>query len=105
MWNIETEKMCNQHLLGEHVEMHMFVGCLSKNKSIQGYLDKKLIEVHNIEKRHSELVEEMKKRGFNHKSKLPGYKKIKLGKIDVRANKIDLRNRCKECRKMLGGAN
>ena len=39
MWNIKTEKMCNQHLLGEHVEMHMFVGTLNKNKSIQEQYD------------------------------------------------------------------
>lgn len=98
MWNIDTGKMCNQHLLGEHVEMHMFVGTLNKNKSIQGYLDKNLVEVHNIEKRHEKLTKEMEKRGFEHKSPLPKYKKSKLGKVDVHANKIDLRNRCRRCK-------
>jgi hypothetical protein len=101
MWNIEPKKMCRQHLLGEHVECHMFVGCLNKNKSIQGYIDKGLVEVHNIEKRHNKLVCEMKRRGFNHKSPLPKYKNKIAGKINSKMNTIELNKRCPECRKML----
>lgn len=98
MWNIKPERMCNQHLLGEHVEMHMFVGCINKKKSIQGYLNNNLVEVHNIKKRHNQLAKEMKKRSMNHKSELPNYKIIKSGKVNKRANKIELIKRCKNCR-------
>jgi hypothetical protein len=100
MWNIHPKKMCNKHLLGEHVECHMFVGCLNKNKNIQGYLDKGLVEVHNIKKRHNNLVKEMKARGFNHKSPLPKYKMKKAGKINAKKNFIELNKRCKECKKI-----
>lgn len=100
MWNIKPSKMCRQHLLGEHVEMHMFVGTLNKNKNIQGYLDKGLVEVHNIKKRHDELAKEMKKRGYNHKSNLPKYKVRRIGKVNVKENEKDLFKRCKECRKL-----
>jgi hypothetical protein len=98
MWNIKPEKMCNKHLLGEHVEMHMFVGTLNKNKSIQGYLNNGLVEVHNIRKRHNILANEMKKRKMNHGSELPSYKKQILGKVNIRENEKDLFNRCKNCR-------
>jgi len=97
MWNINPRKMCNQHLLGEHVEMHMFVGCLNKNKSIKGYLDKGLVEVHNIKKRHNQLVKEMKKRGMNHKSNLPSYKNKRIGNVNINKNEKDLFKRCKGC--------
>ena len=101
MWNINPKKMCRQHLLGEHLEMHMFLGTLKKKKSIKGYLDKGLVEVHNIKKRHDELVDEMKKRGYNHKSPLKKFKLDKIGNVNIKNNKIELIKRCKECRKLL----
>ena len=97
MWNVNTAGMCNQHLLGEHVECHMFVATLNQGKSVQGYLDKGLLEIHNLKKRHDEISKEMKRRGMNHKSELPFFKKIKLGNIDSRKNKIELNKRCEEC--------
>ena len=99
MWNVNTAEMCDKHLLGEHVECHMFVGCLNKGKSVKGYVDKGLVEIHNIRKRHNELVVEMKKRGMNHKSSLPEYEIITLGKVNSIQNKKELNKRCKECRK------
>lgn len=39
-WLVDPRCLCDKHLLGEHVEHHMFIGTLRKNKSIQGYLDK-----------------------------------------------------------------
>ena len=97
MWNINPNKLCRNHLLGEHVEMHKLVGNLTKGRSVQGYIDLGLIEVHNIRKRHDELVIEMERRGYNHKSPLPGFKVYKAGKVDINRNKIDLKNRCKNC--------
>ena len=99
MWNISPKKMCNKHLLGEHVECHMFVGTLNKGISVQGYLDKGLLEIHNLRKRHEQLAKEMESRGMKHNSKLPKFKEIKLGKINSKQNMIELNKRCKECRK------
>ncbi len=98
MWNLNPKLMCRNHLLGEHVECHMFVGTLNKGNNIQGYLEKGLLEIHNIEKRHEQLAKEMKRRGYNHNSSLPKYKKIKRGKINSRENKKELFKRCKRCR-------
>jgi hypothetical protein len=97
MWNIEPRLMCNKHLLGEHVEMHMFAGTINKNKSIKGYIDKGLVEVHNIKKRHDTIAEEMGKRGMKHKSKLPRYPVKRIGTVNIKENEKDLFKRCKKC--------
>ncbi len=98
MWGLDPKKMCKNHLLGEHVEMHMFVGALNKNKSLQGYIEKGLVEIHNIDKRHEELVEEMNRRGINHNSPLPQYYKIEKGHLNKEYNLSDLTRRCAACR-------
>ena len=62
--------MCTHQLLGEHVEVHMFIGSIDRRKSVRGYLEKGLLEVHNLYSRHEDLVEEMKRRGINHLSEV-----------------------------------
>lgn len=102
MWNVNPKCLCNQHLLGEHVETHMFVGTINKGISIKGYLKNGLLETHNLHKRHRQLVEEMKNRNMNHKSKLPKCKSNNIeGHIDINENLIDLQNRCVECKKRI----
>lgn len=98
MWKVDPKKMCRKHLLGEHVEMHMFVGTIIKGKSISGYVKKNLVEVHNIKKRHIELSEEMVRRGFNHKSELPKFKSFRSGQVFVVKSERELKNRCKDCK-------
>jgi hypothetical protein len=63
MWLVDPKTMCRNHLLGEHVELHMLAGCLEKKKSIKAYIDKGLVDLGLITKRHDELVSEMKIRG------------------------------------------
>lgn len=98
MWMLPTSYMCDRHLLGEHVELHMFVGALNKGKNIHGYLDGKLLEIHNIIPRHDELVSEMSKRGMIHKSPLPVFNIRIAGKVDTENNLADLMRRCAFCR-------
>ncbi len=98
MWMVDPKKMCRSHLLGEHKELHQLVGSLNKNKSINGHLDKGQVEVHNIRKRHKELVKEMKRRGYSHNSPLPKFKSFRAGKINIKENEKELKKRCKNCR-------
>jgi len=99
MWNVDVSKMCKNHLLGEHLEMHMFVGSINKGTSMDGYLEKGLLEIHNLKNRHKELVTEMLNRGYVHKSPLPAlHKIIKNGIVDIEKNKKNLHDRCKECK-------
>lgn len=97
MWMVDPRKMCDQHLLGEHVELHMLVGTLVRKKSVAGFVANKLIEVHNVRRRHAELVVEMTRRGMKHKSPLPSFRAVRLGKVSVRANLVELARRCKAC--------
>ena len=98
MWMVNPKKLCRQHLLGEHKELHQLVGSLRKGKSIRGHLDKGQVEVHSIDKRHKELVKEMLARGYNHKSPLKSYKSYRAGKINILENEKELGRICRDCR-------
>jgi hypothetical protein len=101
MWMINPRKMCRQHLLGEHKELHQAVGSILKNKSLKGHLEKGQIEIHNIKSRHARLAKEMLRRNYKHKSPLAKFKQIKLGKVNKKENYKELSRRCKNCRKLI----
>lgn len=73
IWDIAPKKLCRNHLLGEHRELHAIWSVLTKNK--KGYSRhpetlrwrNKLAALHS---RHQELVKEMENRGYNHNSNL-----------------------------------
>ena len=66
---VNPEKMCRQHLLGEHVECHMIASSILAGKKLEGYLSG-LIYPCGLIRRHDFLAKEMKKRGYQHKSPL-----------------------------------
>lgn len=103
MWMVDPKFMCRKHLLGEHVELHMFVSHINAGKRVTGYIWSNCLEPRSINKRHSEIVREMKRRGYNHNSPLP---KVKLSKVrrdfrNIKVNRklslIDLLLRCEDC--------
>jgi hypothetical protein len=102
MWNVPANYLCDKHLLGEHVELHMFIGALANGKSLKGYIDKGLVEVHNIPHRHYVIVREMLIRGFNHVSLIDDsdaklLKSCRMGRVDKEKSIKELCYRCKEC--------
>lgn len=98
MWMVAPEIMCRKHLLGEHVEIHMIVGALRKHKNLTGYFKPVvLIELESLQLRHNQLVKEMERRGYNHKSPLPDYVYTRSDKVDVNRSLLDLLNRCSQC--------
>ena len=101
MWMVNPRIMCRQHLLGEHAEIHMFIGTISRGKSVKGYLEKGLLEVHNLYARHEELVEEMKRRGYHHRSDVEEKWRTakKLGVIDRKKSLKELVKRCSRCKR------
>lgn len=101
MWKVPPELLCDQHLRGEHVEMHMFEGCLRLGKSVQGYIDKGLVELHNIKNRHNEIAKEMIERGMNHKSPATIAGPMQ-GKVNVEESLKELARRCPKCRERQG---
>lgn len=66
-WNINPRLLCDQHLLGEHVEAHMFIGTARKNKTrLVHFIAHRLVNPRRIVIRHDKLVKEMERRGMNH---------------------------------------
>jgi hypothetical protein len=106
MWLVDRKIMCRQHLLGEHLELHFFIGHMKRKKSIKGYLVNNCLQINEIYNRHEELVNEMKNRGYNHKSELEKidlcyYKEFFNVKINTESSKLDLKTRCNECQKLM----
>ena len=98
MWNVDPRLMCRKHLLGEHVEMHMFAGTLAKGVSIQGYVDGGLVEVDRIRIRHDELAAEMERRGYRHSSPLrDDCPSFCAGRVNAEENLAELARRCPQC--------
>lgn len=73
IWDIEPEKLCRQHLLGEHQELHAIWNILTRHK--KGYSRHpetlrwkgKLKALYKV---HEEIALEMNIRGYNHHSPL-----------------------------------
>ncbi|MDD4955220.1 MAG: pyrimidine dimer DNA glycosylase/endonuclease V [Candidatus Omnitrophica bacterium] len=82
IWDIEPGRLCRNHLLGEHRELHAIWAILTKNK--KGYSrhpetlrwKNKLAALYI---RHEKLVKEMGERGYCHLSKLN--RKFATGKV------------------------
>ena len=94
---VEPRCLCRQHLLGEHNELHKLVGCLRKGRSIEGYLEKGLVELHSIRTRHAALVKEMKRRNYRHQSPLGKFPASCRGYVNLQQSYNDLKDRCPNC--------
>lgn len=101
---VDPAKMCRRHLLGEHNEIHMLIGSISRKKNLSGFLKNHLIEPLSVKTRHDELAEEMIRRGYSHKSPIDSIPDLEyLGKssrtkVDSEKNYRELVNRCEICR-------
>jgi hypothetical protein len=102
MWNVSPKLMCRKHLLGEHAEMHMFLGVLSLGKKLGGYICSGLVEIHNIKRRHDELAQEMVGRGYRHNSPMNDFPLFeRAGFVDIERSYEELQSRCTECRRRI----
>lgn len=99
-WHVDPKIMCDQHLLGEHVEHHMMVGSINRKRSLGKHLTLGQIDPSTILSRHSVIVREMQYRGMKHSSPLPEFvvPKNAKGKIDKEANRKELLRRCPKCK-------
>ena len=86
IWDVSPIKLCKDHLLGEHRELHAIWTVITENK--KGY-SKHPETIRWIGKlgalylRHELLVIEMKRRGYNHHSPLDKKNAIGKSKQDV----------------------
>lgn len=105
MWMVNPKILCQKHLFGEHVELHMFIGTLKRNISISGYIKNNLLEILSIEQRHSELSMEIMNRKYKHNSPLiitpEIYSYLSINEINYKIDKdnalYDLISRCPFC--------
>ena len=73
IWDIEPQRLCKQHLLGEHRELHAIWSILVNNKKGYSKHPETLRwkgKLKALYLRHEKLVKEMKKRRYNHNSDL-----------------------------------
>lgn len=108
MWLCDPKIMCQKHLCGEHLEMHMFLGTLKKRKKINGYLKNNLFQPRYLYQRHKELADEMIERGYDHQSPLYELDCVPIlnltneqqyWEIDKETALKDLLDRCPVCQK------
>ena len=100
--------MCRQHLLGEHLELHIFANEFARGKkNLSGYIENGLVEPWRLKERHDEIVVEMSKRGFIHRTPLiqpPLSGDLWQGSLNLEFNLYDLAYRCEKCRDRMRGA-
>jgi hypothetical protein len=78
----------------------MLVWNLDRHHSVKGYLDKGLLETHNLYNRHEELAQELRRRGYRHNSALGAKWKLakKAGSVDKAKSLEDLVRRWAKCK-------
>lgn len=86
IWDITPKRLCRNHLLGEHRELHvMWVVITEKKKGYSKHPEtirwKGKLKAMYL--RHEELVKEMNHRGYHHKSPLDKRKGIGKSKQDI----------------------
>lgn len=89
IWDLPPSYLCRKHLLGEHRELHALFTILTQNK--KGYRahpeTKRWVGKEKaLYLRHQELVSEMGKRGYVHKSELDPKLATGSSKQDVFVN-------------------
>lgn len=105
IWDISPKKLCRQHLLGEHRELHAIWAILTQRK--RGYSKHPETirwrgKLKALYVRHQALVQEMKKRGYAHRSPLPKQLAIGSGRQTAQVNSYEeqvsiLNNKACQC--------
>ena len=73
IWDVEPARLCRQHLLGEHRELHGLWNILTQGKrGYRGHPETRRWEgkLAALYARHEALVAEMLRRGYRHDSSL-----------------------------------
>jgi hypothetical protein len=77
-----------------------FTEYFTKGKPLTGFFRKGLFDPWQLKFRHDHLVEEMTKRGYNHRSPLPEYTVFNMEEVawmDYMENRLELLRRCPKC--------
>ena len=82
IWDLEPERLCRQHLLGEHRELHGLWVILTEDR--RGFARHPETarwrgKLKALYRRHEALVAEMGRRGYRHQTPLPAAQATGLG--------------------------
>lgn len=74
VWDVDPQKLCRKHLLGEHMEIHALFTILHEDRT--GYRNhpetlRWVGKLPALAMRHDRVVDEMIRRGYGHRSPLP----------------------------------
>jgi len=109
LWcGVDVADLCDQHLLGEHSEMHQEVGTWLRHPHgeavVEGHVEGAQVVPRMIRDRHDDLAAEMVERGFNHDSPLEDFNPDAMPSVPQErmngiheANRDRLRRRCDDC--------
>lgn len=104
MWGAAPRRMCDKHILGEHLEMHMFHTALSRKQTVTGYITKNLLAPSEVKERHDMLAAEMLRRNMNHKSPMDTQPDIsylpyhlRVAELYEHVSEEELYTRCEKC--------
>jgi len=100
---VDPKTLCRAHLLGEHREVHAFTGSIKKRIDMSGYIELGLLDPSKLQTRHTELAEEMTRRGWGHYSPFEEVDTSYIKgtpHIGSEANLKELASRCEECRRL-----
>lgn len=92
IWDVSPEKLCRKHLLGEHRELHALWIVLTEGRKGYSKHPETLRWVGKLAalyQRHEDLVIEMERRGYNHKSPLDKAKATGSAKQDAFVHTLD----------------
>jgi len=92
IWDIHPKRLCRQHLLGEHRELHAIWVILTQKR--RGYANHPETirwrgKLKALYLRHQALVKEMNKRGYAHRSPLPKQLAIGCGRQTSAVNSYE----------------
>ncbi len=74
IWDLDPERLCRQHLLGEHFELHILWSIITEGrKAYSNHPETRRWrgKLKALFFRHEALVEEMSRRGYRHQTPLP----------------------------------
>lgn len=97
---VDPRILCQRHLLGEHVELHMIAGAARKGRwaTLEGLAKAGLIETGALIVRHDEIAAEMLARKMNHQTPLEQSPDRLIGHVNPTASLALLLSRCEACR-------
>lgn len=96
VWDVPVAHLCDKHLLAQHLEIHTMYSVITNNK--RGYANHPETKrwrdnIPSLRWMHEITREQMRKRGFNHKSPIEGNNKapnvVLLGVVDSVKVQID----------------